>query len=47
MEKADEVLLTVQEINEAIERGIKEHNLILVKQLENDKKSVVNFQWGK
>jgi hypothetical protein len=37
MEKADEVLLTVQEINEAIERGIKEHNLILVKQLKNDK----------
>jgi hypothetical protein len=37
MEKADEVILTVQEINEAIERGIKEHNLILVKQLENDK----------
>ena len=37
MEKADEVLLTVQEINEAIERGMKEHNLILVKQLENDK----------
>ncbi len=38
MEKADEVLLTVQEINEAIERGIKEHNLILVKQLEDEKK---------
>ena len=37
MEKADEVLLTVQEINEAIERGMKEHNLILVKQLENEK----------
>ena len=37
MEKADEVLLTVQEINEAIERGMKEHNLILVKQLENNK----------
>lgn len=37
MEKADEVILTVQEIKEAIERGIKEHNLMLVKQLENDK----------
>ena len=37
MEKADEVILTVQEIKEAIERGMKEHNLILVKQLENEK----------
>jgi len=26
MEKADEVILTVQQINEAIERGYKEHN---------------------
>jgi hypothetical protein len=38
MEKADEVILTVQEIKEAFERGMKEHYLFLVKQLENDKK---------
>jgi hypothetical protein len=37
-------LKSLQEIKEAFERGMKEHNLMLVKQLENDKKSVVNFQ---